>query len=306
MQHIIAVDASPAPTPRRRKAPFNIGRMIIHFALILLSLAFLYPLVLVLSVSLTDEKSLGQYGYALIPHTFSAYAYQYIFRQPGAIIQAYSVSLFVTVAGSAISLLLMSMLAYVLSRKDFFLRKPLAFYVFFTMLFNGGLVPFYILVTNYLHLQDTIQVLILPYLIVPWYVLLLRTYFAGLPKDLLDAAKVDGAGEWRIFLQVVVPLSTPALATVGLFSMLLYWNDWWLALLFINDPHLNPVQYLLYQVSTNIDVLSGNAQLGGIVVPTLSARMALAVLAIAPITLAFFFVRRYFVRGITLGGVKDD
>jgi hypothetical protein len=142
----------------------------------------------------------------------------------------------------------MSLLAYALSRSRFKYRKQLSFYVFFTMLFNGGLVPWYIWLTQGLHLKDKVEALILPYLIVPWFVLLLRTYFAQLPEELLDSARVDGAGEWRIFFQFVVPLSTPSLATIGLFCILMYWNDWWLALLFINEPKLHPLQYMLYTI----------------------------------------------------------
>jgi putative aldouronate transport system permease protein len=202
--------------------------------------------------------------------------------------------------------LIMALMAYPLSRKDFFLRKPLSFYVFFTLLFSGGVVPLYILVTHYLQLKDTLEALILPYLVMPWYVLLLRTYFAAVPRELIDAAKVDGSGEWRIFFQIVVPLSRPALATVALFSALVFWNDWYLALLFINSTNLVPLQYLLYQISTDITVLQTSSQAFGVQIPALSAQMAIAVLAVGPITLAFLFVQRYFVSGITLGGVKGD
>jgi putative aldouronate transport system permease protein len=162
------------------------------------------------------------------------------------------------------------------------------------------------LITQYLHLQDTLWALILPYVVVPWYVLLLRTYFASFPMELIDAAKIDGAGEWRIFFQLVMPLSTPALATVGLLSMLLYWNDWWLGLLYINNPQLAPLQYLLYRISTNIDFLATNPQTVGIAPPIESVRMAMAVLATGPIVFAFLFVQKYFIRGITLGGLKGD
>jgi len=213
----------------------------------------------------------------------------------------------VTLVGSSLGLLIMAMLAFALARRDFKFRKPLSFYVFFTMLFNGGLVPWYILITQYLHLKNTIFALILPYLVIPWFVLLLRTYFAGLPTELFEAAKIDGASEWRIFYKIAIPLSTPALATVGLFSMLQYWNDWWLALLFIDDKKLYPLQYLLYTIQSNIDAISQNPEMNmGIIIPTQGVRMAMAVLAIGPIVFAFLFVQRYFVRGITLGGIKGD
>ena len=282
------------------------ARLIIHVVLAGLSILFLLPLVLVISASLSDENAIGKFGYTLLPQQFSTFAYHYILQDPSQIVQAYGISILVTGVGSGLSLLVMSLLAYPLSRRDFGLRRPLSFYVFFTMLFNGGLVPFYILMTQYLHLQDNLLSLILPYLVVPWFVLLLRTYFASLPPELIEAAKIDGAGEWRIFFRVVAPLSTPALATVGLFSMLLYWNDWWLGLLFINDTRLVPLQYLLYKLMTNISNLAANSQTTGVAIPAQSVRMAMAVLAIGPIAFAFLFVQRYFIRGITLGGLKGD
>src|SRR5713101_629213 len=188
---------------------------------------------------------------------------QHIVQDPSQILTAYGVTVTVTLIGTCAGVLIMALLAYPLSRKDFFLRKPLSFYVFFTLLFHGGLVPLYILVTHYLQLQDTLAALILPYLVMPWYVLLLRTYFAALPRELIDAAKIDGAGEWRIFFRIVVPLSRPALATVALFCALVFWNDWYLALLFINNSNLVPLQYLLYQISTDITVLQTSSQAFG-------------------------------------------
>lgn len=289
-----------------RKRHFEAMHLAVNLAFMLLSTAFLFPLLLVISASFSDEGAIAKYGFTLIPMKFSAFAYQFILRDPSQIFQSYGISIFITVVGSAFSLLIMSMLAYPLSRRDFPWRKSLSFYVFFTLLFNAGVVPFYIFVTVYLHLQNTLQVLILPYLVVPWFVLLLRTYFAGLPRDLIEAAKLDGAGEWRIFFRLILPLSTPALATVGLFSMLMFWNDWWLSLLFIDDQQLFPLQYLLYKLVTNVDAIAANSQLFGIAVPAQTVRMAMAVLAIGPVGIAFVFVQRYFIRGITLGGLKGD
>lgn len=304
----LTVNVAPLPEDRAslkaRRKRFDPVRLLIHCGFILLSIAFVTPLLLVLSASFTDEAALNKNGYTLLPSKFSTFAYQNILGDPTQIIQAYGVSILVTVVGSALSLLIMSLIAYPLARRDFKLRGPISFYVFFTMLFNAGVVPFYIFVTNYLHLQDTILVLILPYLVVPWFVLLLRTYFAALPRELIEAALMDGAGEWRIFFQILLPLSTPALATVGLFSMLLYWNDWWLSLLFITDQHLFPVQFLLYKIVTNIDFIASNPQTAGVQIPTDAVRMATAVLAIGPVIFAFFFVRRFFVRGITVGSLK--
>lgn len=293
-----------APSRPRARRPRSV--LLIHLVLFTLSITFLLPLVLIISASFSSENAVGRDGYSILPRDPTLFAYQYVLQNPGQILQAYGVTIVVTLVGSSASLLVMSLLAYPLSRRDFTLRRPLTFFVFFTLLFSGGLVPFYILVTQYLHLQDTLLALILPYLVVPWFVLLLRTYFSTLPGELFEAAKIDGAGEWRIFFQMVLPLSTPALATVGLFSALQYWNDWWLGLLFINNPHLVPLQYLLYQLSTNISFLATNPMTSGIAIPAQTARMAMAVLAVGPIAIAFLFVQRFFVRGITLGGLKGD
>ena len=282
------------------------ANLLVHAVLIIMSLAALVPFVMLISASFSSEKGLGKYGYTLWPQEFSLDTYKYLFNDFGQIINSYFITVVVSFVGSGLGLLIMSMLAFSLSRKDFKFRKPLSFYVFFTMLFNGGLVPWYILITQYLHLKNTIFVLILPYLVVPWFVLLLRTYFAGLPAELFEAAKIDGAGEFRIFFQIVIPLSTPALATIGLFSMLQYWNDWWLSLLFIDDKKLYPLQYLLYTIQSNIDAIAQNPEMNmGVVIPTQGVRMAMAVLAIGPIIFAFLFVQRYFVKGITLGGIKE-
>lgn len=273
--------------------------------LLALSVICLLPLILVISASLSDERALARSGYSILPREFSSFAYRYILTDASQIVRAYGVTTLVTLLGSAAGLLIMSLLAYGLSRKTFAFRRPLAFFVLFTMLFNAGLVPWYIVITQMLHLKNTLAVLILPYLVVPWYVLLLRTYFMSLPEALLDAARIDGAGEWRIFFQIVMPLSTPALATVGLFCMLMYWNDWWLGLLFIDERGLYPLQLLLYTILRNIQFLAANTQTTGVAVPAQTVRMALAVLAIGPIIFAFLTVQRYFIRGITLGGLKD-
>jgi putative aldouronate transport system permease protein len=221
------------------------------------------------------------------------------------VLQAYGITIFITVVGSIAALLVMALLAYALSRRALRVRKALSFYVFFTLLFSGGLVPTYILITQILQMRNTLPVLILPIMVVPTWVLILRTYFLSLPDELLDAARIDGAGEWRIFFQVVMPLSTPALATIGLFAVLMYWNDWYLALLYVDDPNLYPLQYYLYTVLSNINFLSAGSQSLGITPPAQSARMALTVLAIGPIIFAAVFAHRYFVRGVTLGALKD-
>jgi putative aldouronate transport system permease protein len=284
-----------------------IGRFSVHTVLIFFALCCLIPLILIISASFTDETTLTREGYSLFPQQWSTQAYELIFRNPGVIVRAYAVTMFTTFAGTIIAVALMSMLAYVLSRTEFVLRKPISFFVFFTMLFNGGIVPYYILMTQYLRVQDTVFALLLPYFVVPFYVLILRTYFATLPTELIDAARVDGAGEFRIFLSVALPLAKPAIATVALFVALNYWNDWTTPLYFIRDSRLYPLQYLLYIIQSNVQAMQLQSAVGTInmgELPSQAARMAMAVLATGPAAVIFLFFQRYLVRGVMLGAFK--
>jgi putative aldouronate transport system permease protein len=288
----------------------NGGQLGLHTILIIVTILFLVPLLVVVSASFTDEIALTKNGYGLWPSQFSLDAYRYILLNPEQIIRSYGVTTMVTVIGTLVGLLVMSLLAYVLARHDFTWRRPVSFFVFFTMLFNGGLVPAYILITQYLKLRDTLLVLIVPYLVIPWFVFLLRTYFITLSREYIESAKIDGANEWQIYSRIVMPLSTPAIATVGLFLILLFWNDWYLALLYINDAKLYPLQYLLFAILRNAEFLSSNANasamLGSVRVPLQTIRMSMAIVAMGPIAIAFLALQRYFVRGLTLGGIKGE
>jgi len=235
-------------------------------------------------------------------------AYEFILRSPEQILRAYAVTGVVTAAGTVGGLVITAMLAYAISRRGFSARRPLSFYVFFTLLFNGGLIPFYLFVVQVLQLKNSLLALILPLMVNGWNVLILRTQFSQLPEELLDAARIDGADEWRIFFQIVVPISTPVLATVALFMMLGYWNDWWLSLLFIDQPQLYSIQFLLYNLQASLQALQSDPRtvqaLGGVELPAQTARMAMAVLAIGPIAFVYLFLQRYLVRGITIGSIK--
>ncbi len=301
----------PAPAPYRRSwFSKNGGQVGLHTILIIITLIFLVPLMVVISASVTDEVALTKYGYGVWPSELSFDAYNFLLLNPTQILRSYGVTAVVTAIGTLAGLLIMSLMAYAMARQDFTWRRPVAFFVFFTMLFNGGLVPTYILVTQYLKLRDTLAVLILPYLVVPWFVFLLRTYFQTLPKEFIESAKIDGANEWQIYARIVMPLSVPAIATIALFLILMFWNDWWLSLLYINEPGLYPLQYLLFAILRNAEFLSRNsnasAMLGSVQVPLQTTRMAMAVVAMGPVALAFLFLQRYFVRGITLGGIKGE
>lgn len=283
--------------------------LIIHLVLIMLSLAIIIPFVLVISISLTDEKALLSNGYRLIPEVFSTQAYQIILQTPTQLIQAYGVTIFVTVVGTISGLLLTCMVAYTISRRTYRYRRITTLYVFFTMLFSGGLVPLYILVTQYLHLKDSLGALIIPYLLNPFYVLIMKGFLDKIPGEIVESAKIDGSNEWRIFFTIIIPLSTPALATVGLFISFMYWNDWWLGLLFIDSPKLVPLQLMLYRIMSTIEFFTNNLRNTNIQInladfPSLSTRMALAILATGPMMFVFPFFQRFFVKGLTVGSLK--
>lgn len=279
--------------------------------MILCTIACVLPLLIVFSASITDEKTVTMYGYSLFPRNLSLEAYKYIYKDIMVILRAYGVTVFVTVVGSALSLVTIALYAYPISRKDFKYRNVFTFIVFLTMLFNGGLVPWYMVYVNVLHIDDTIMALILPYLMTPLYVLIMRTFFmTAIPDGIIEAARIDGAGEFQTFVWIVLPLAKPVLATIGLFNILTYWNDWYAPLLFINNEKLFNLQYLMYRVDKAIIYLSNNA--GSINnatqimanLPSQTARMAMAVVAIGPIILAYPFFQKYFVEGLTIGSIK--
>ncbi len=288
---------------------YKLARMSIHILFILFSILCIVPLVSIFMISLTNETDIVRNGYMLIPPKFDFTPYTYVLNNPKMILTGYSNSIFVTAVGTVLSLILTAGVAYALSRTDFKFRNVISFYLFFTMLFSGGLVPWYMLISQFLHLKDSIWVLILPYLIAPWFVLILRTFMQKIPMEIIESCTLDGASEFQIFFKIILPLSKPGLATVALFIMLRYWNDWWLAMLFIESEKLTPLQYMLYRMMKNIEFLtnSSNALPAGIVVETLpkeSARMAMAVLAAGPMLMVFPFFQKYFVKGLTVGAVK--
>jgi len=271
------------------------------------------PLLLVLMVSFSDEKTVLLEGYSLFPSKLSLSAYDFLLRDWLNVVRSYGISIFVTAVGTVVSLALMAMFAYPISRRDFKHRGIFSFIMVFTILYNAGLVPFYIMYTQVLHLQNSILALMIPYLVQAFFVLVMRTFFANsVPYELLESAKIDGAGEWRIFGQIVLPLSLPVLASVGLLCTLNYWNDWFLSMLFINDNiHIN-IQYRMYKALQDIQFLSSNASAYSAILaqnpnfqlPSETVRMAMAVVGIGPIVFAYPFFQRYFIQGLTVGAVK--
>ncbi len=291
-----------------KKSAF-LSNFIINLIFILVSICCVVPLLYIVSASLTSEVSLSTEGYSLIPGEFSVRAYEYIFQSPKQLINSYMVTIGVTVVGTFFSLLFTSMLGYVIARKDFKFHGLLSFLTLFTLLFNGGMVPTYILLNNYYHLGDTIFALILPYIIMPWHVFLMKGFFGDTPMSLIEAAKIDGASEVGIFFRIIIPISKPAFAAVGLFIAFTYWNDWWLSLMYINDATLNSLQYYLYRIMNNIQFLITTMQAGNVSIdisnlPNESARMALCVLAAGPMLFIFPFFQKHFVKGLAVGAVK--
>lgn len=276
------------------------------------SLLCVFPFLFVVIISFTDEGALARDGYRLLPAEWSLDAYRYVFNMGDSLIRSYGVTIFVTVVGTILSLLLMAFYAYAVSRKSFRYRNFFSFFAFFTMLFNGGLVPTYIVVTQFLSLKDSIWALILPLAMNAFYIMILRTFYStSVPDAIIESGKIDGAGEFRVFIRLVLPLSLPGLATIGLFSTLGYWNDWFNALLYIDDPNLVPLQSMLMRIETSMQFIMQNASNSSISMEALrslpqdTSRMAMVVLATLPIIFAYPFFQRYFITGLTVGAVKE-
>lgn len=287
----------------------NLPQIIINAVFIIFGLLCIIPLISILSISISSELDILKNGYSLIPRKIDLTAYFYVLYKPIQILNAYKVSIFVTVFGTTASLIVVAGIAYPLSRSDFKFRNQLSFFSFFTLLFNGGMVSTYILISNYLHLKNSIWVLILPYMASAWFILLLKTFMQKIPMDIIEACMIDGANEFRIFIQIIIPLSKAGLATVGLFTLLQYWNDWWLSLLYIETEKLVPLQYMLYRMMANIEFLTSSSNkmppgMNTAQIPSESARMAMAILAAGPMLIVFPFFQKYFVKGLTVGAVK--
>ncbi len=298
-------------TDSKSSRQFQIG---INAVLILVTLMVVLPFLLVFISSITDENVLIRNGYSFFPQKISLYAYQYIIGQGGKILRAYGVTIFVTFVGTALNLAMSALLAYPLSIKTLPYRRAITFFVFFTMLFNGGLVPTYLMYVNYFHIKNTLWALIVPNLLLSANnVLMIRSYFiTSIPEALFEAAKIDGAGHMKIFTVLALPLGKPILVTMGLFSGLAYWNDWTNGLYYLsgnNGQKLYSIQNLLNQMITNIQYLSSGKVAGNIgaevaKLPATSIRMAIAFIAMLPLFVIYPFLQKYFAEGITLGAVK--
>jgi putative aldouronate transport system permease protein len=281
---------------------------ILSYTLItIIALTCLMPFVLLVSGSFTSEQAIRFSGYSVLPKEFTTEAYTVIFKYPEKVARAYWISIMVTLVGTVGGLFLISMTAYVISRKSFKYRNIISFFFYFTTLFNGGMVCTYIFYIRYLHLKDSLLAIILPGMFNIFYLLIMRSFISAIPQALIESAKIDGAGEFKVFTRIILPIIPSGLATIGLFMALGYWNDWYNAMLYINTPEKYPLQYMLYDLLMRTQALSQIAGQVGIRVeslPTQSLKLAMAVVATGPIILLYPFVQKYFIAGVTVGAVK--
>lgn len=283
----------------------------INLFFIIYSIICLAPIALTLGISLSSEESVILNGFNFIPKELSLDAYRFLLADIGRIGKAYGVSIFVTVVGTLLSVGFTVLFAYPISRKDFPGAKAFTFFIFFTMLFNGGLVASYLINTQIFNFSNHIRALIVPIMMNPFNVLVVRTFFIqSVPKDIVDSAKIDGASEYRIFGQIVLPLAKPAIATIALFDTLFYWNDWFNSLLYIRERDLFTLQYTMYSALMDVkyilqfaqnssDVMSGMSNM-----PVQTIRFSMVLIAIGPIVLAYPYFQKYFVKGLTIGAIK--
>ncbi len=287
---------------------FPWGQLWLHVFFVISCLAYLIPFWLLIAISFTDEAAISQYGYQLIPKAWSTAAYEYVFANPKQIIDSYKVTIGFTVLHTALAILVQALYAYPLSRPNFKFRKFCTWFVFFTMLFSGGLVPSYLINTKLLHLGNTFWVYVFPGCISAWNIIVMRTFFQGLPEALVESAKVDGASELRIFFQIILPLSKPCIASLAFMLAVTTWNNWNTSLIYIRDAELYSLQYMLQKILREVEFVEKMAAETGMLAdyetPTEAMRYATAILAAGPILVIFPFFQKYFTKGLTIGAVK--
>lgn len=283
------------------------GQIALYFIMSMISLFCIIPLIIILSSSMTKEIDILTNGYNIFPRHFDFNAYRYLFQRMNVILTGYKVTSLVTFIGTILSLAISAMIAYPISLRRLKYRSFISGYVLLTMLFNGGMVPWYIICVKYLHLHNNLYALILPYLVNGFNIYLMRNYFTTIPEEMHESAKMDGAGELRILWSIILPLSMPVFASVGLFIALTYWNDWWLGLMLIDNTELQPLQLLLRTIVSNVDFLKNSSVLmtsTDQMVPREGIKMAVTIVTIGPIIFLYPFMQRYFVKGLMMGAVK--
>lgn len=287
------------------------GRVLIvvsYAVVILFACMSLFPFILLISGSFTSESYIMSNGYSLLPHEPTVAAYKLLLQNPDTIIGSYVVTILITAIGTGVGLLITAMTGYVLQRPDFAYRNAIAFYIYFTTLFSGGIVAYYITIVKWLGLKNNYLAIILPMMVTSWNVILMKNFMKGIPHEITESAMIDGASNVRIFFNIILPTATPALATVGLFLALSYWNEWYNSMLFLdNNVKYRPLQLFLYNVVNKADFIrraGENASIDTTDIPMESTKLAVAVIATGPVILFYPFVQRYFIKGITIGSVK--
>ena len=284
------------------------GQIALHTIFIIVSLIYILPFILVVSVSFSSENAIYEFGYTLFPKEVSLEAYKQILQNPTQLFNSYKTTIIFTTAATLLSVLVNTLAAYPLSRPNYKFKGILTFYIFFTMLFNGGLVPSYIINTQYLRLDNTMWIYIWPGLVNAWYIIIIRTFFKGLPESLVESAKLDGASDLKIYFKIIMPLSTPVIATIAFMTLIYKWNDWYTALIYIRKPGLYSLQYMLQKILQEVEFVKKIAQqtgmLGNYEVPAEGMRFAMAVLTAGPVLIIFPFFQKYLASGLTIGAIK--
>lgn len=285
----------------------KIFRRVAVFILTIIAIICILPLLLIIAGSFSSESSVIKEGFTFYPREFSVEAFKVIFSNPKDLLNAYFISILRVVIGTTVSLFLTAMTGYVLSRRDFKYRRVFSFLIYFTSIFSGGLVPWYLMIVNTLHLSNTFIVLILPMLLNVFNIIITKSFMSSIPFEVIEACKIDGAGEFRTFVKVIMPMAKPALTTVGVFISLAYWNDFFQAMLFITDEKLYPLQYYLYRVVNTADALNRVAAMTGMAVPdmpTQTLKLAMTVLVVIPVLFIYPLAQKHIVEGISVGAVK--
>ena len=281
-----------------------------YTALFVFGMVCLIPFCIVFASSFTAEAALLRDGYGLWPAEFSVDAYKYVFSNPARILWAYGNTIMVTVIGTVLAVAIATMTGYVLARRDFKWHNRFSLFFFFTTLFNGGLVPWYLMCTTYLGFKDNYLARILPLMLSVWNVILAKNYMKGIAFEITESGKIDGANDFQIFSKIIFPLTTPLIATLTLFTALAYWNDWYYSMLFISKPHMQSLQYLLQEILASIQAmkqLAASGEMSTILaadIPSASMKMAMTCVTVGPIILLYPFLQRYFIKGMIIGAVK--
>lgn len=300
--------AKGGPSVKIRRDTPGVVMLVIAVAFVgLFAIACLVPFIMMVSASFSTETTITTAGIGLLPKDFTTAAYDILFKSPRFLIGAYVVTIIMTMSGTAVGLFLIAMTGYVLSRRDYFLRNKISFFIYFTTLFSAGLAPTYLWMVKYLNLKNNYLAVFLPMLMTPWLIILMKNFMKSIPHEITESGKIDGAGDFQIFIMLILPMLIPALATVGLFLALSYWNEWYNTMLYLPNKDYQSLQYYLYKTvnmaaSLKQSMAGANVPVGNL--PTTTLKMGTAVLATGPIILLYPFVQKYFITGITVGAVK--